>query len=153
MITSTLTRARPAVRRGVLHDTTLLITGCNTGIGRELARQSLTRGARLVFTCRSEDKVASTTSALRSEFPQGEVAGYRLDMSEGASVDRLTHLIEADGLEIDALILNAGVHVPFVHHVTVWDQRGNSAARHHILESCARALAIVFDGVSCVATS
>lgn len=101
-----------------LHDTALFVTGCNTGIGREVARRALDSGARLLFTCRTEEKVATTTAELRSEFPTGDVRGYRLELTEQSSVDALADRLEREGVTVDALILNAGVHVPFSRRST-----------------------------------
>lgn len=92
---------------------TVLITGCNTGIGLELARHCLSLDATLHFTCRSSDKVITTTRRLRADFPRARVEGHVLDLARDSDIQRLADELDDRGLPIDTLILNAGVHVPF----------------------------------------
>jgi L-gulonolactone oxidase len=118
---TTATLAPPLARptQDAQRTPTVLITGCNTGIGKELALQTLASSARLLFTCRTAEKVAATAADLCAAFPQAEVCGYRLDLSDQQSVDELCDRLQRERVEIDSLILNAGVHVPFAHRMTV----------------------------------
>ena len=102
-----------------LYGTEVLITGCNSGLGRELARGALNDGARLRFTCRSEEKVRDTERVLGDEFPEATIRGYCLDLGEFARVEAFCTELSLDSVQIEHLILNAGIHLPFKHLMTV----------------------------------
>lgn len=102
----------------VLRDASVLITGCNSGLGHAMARHVLRAGARLIFTCRTRAKVSETADQLRMEFPRAWIEGYRVDLAELAGVDRFCHGLRRVGTPVDYLILNAGIHVPFSKCVT-----------------------------------
>lgn len=72
---------------------TILITGANRGIGRELARQSIARGDRVSGTARSPSTAA----------PLEGLTLLQADVTDPASLAVL-----ADGPPIDVLICNAG---------------------------------------------
>ena len=78
--------------------TTSLITGCNRGIGLELARQLAARGDTVIGVCRN----ASTAL---------ENLGVRviedIDVADGGDVERLRQALA--GEPIDILINNAGI--------------------------------------------
>ncbi len=77
---------------------TIVITGCNRGIGLELARQYTERGDTVVGVCRAPGE-------------ELEALGIRIidgiDVADGASVDKLA--AELAGDRIDVLINNAGI--------------------------------------------
>ncbi len=80
-----------------------LITGCSTGIGREIASAVLARGHRAAVTARDPDSVADLVEA-----HPGRALSLRLDVTDreqiAAAVDRTE---EAFGT-IDVLVNNAG---------------------------------------------
>jgi NAD(P)-dependent dehydrogenase (short-subunit alcohol dehydrogenase family) len=80
---------------------TYVITGCNRGLGLELARQLSARGERVVATARDIDD-AGELRAL-------DVDVHALDVTDPSSVEGLAGAI--DGEPIDVLINNAGVGV------------------------------------------
>ncbi|KAA2235209.1 SDR family oxidoreductase [Salinarimonas soli] len=87
---------------------TVLITGCDTGLGVEFARQYAADGWRVIATCRSPDN-ADATQAI-----EGAVEIRRLDVSDHAAVEGLAR--DLDGTAIDVLVSNAGIarpHPPF----------------------------------------
>jgi NAD(P)-dependent dehydrogenase (short-subunit alcohol dehydrogenase family) len=77
---------------------TVLITGCNRGIGLQLASQLRERGATVIGVCR-------TASEELSGLGIRVITG--IDVSEGASVEALATAL--DGETIDVLINNAGI--------------------------------------------
>lgn len=79
---------------------TVLITGCSTGIGRALAQEFQQRGHRVYATARNLESLTE----LRA---QGmEIA--QLDVTDPASMQRLTRRLEAENVVVDVLINNAG---------------------------------------------
>ena len=63
-----------------------IVTGANSGIGRETARERARQGATVVLACRSE---ASATTAIRdilAELPQARLEFMRLDLADLAQV-------------------------------------------------------------------
>jgi NAD(P)-dependent dehydrogenase (short-subunit alcohol dehydrogenase family) len=78
--------------------TTTLITGCNRGIGLELARQLHDRGDTVIGVCRN---ASSELAALGIRLIDG------VDVSDGPSVQRLHSALGDE--PIDVLINNAGI--------------------------------------------
>jgi NAD(P)-dependent dehydrogenase (short-subunit alcohol dehydrogenase family) len=87
---------------------TVLITGCDTGLGVEFARQYAADGWRVIATCLDPDKAAATRAI------KGDISVRRLDVSDHTSVEALAE--ELSGEAIDILLSNAGIsrpHPPF----------------------------------------
>lgn len=81
-----------------------LITGCDTGLGVEFARQYAADGYRVLATC-LDPSSADETRAIR-----GDVEVLRLDVADHAAMERLAR--ELDGQAIDILVSNAGIGRP-----------------------------------------
>lgn len=77
---------------------TSLITGCNRGIGLELARQLHARGEKVIAVCRNASEELTTLGVLVID---------GIDVSEEASVQKLTQTLGDE--PIDVLINNAGI--------------------------------------------
>ncbi len=88
--------------------TTVLITGCDTGLGVEFARQYAADGCRVIATCLDP----ATADAARAI--DGDVRVQKLDVSDLAAVDALAGALRNE--PIDILVSNAGIgrpHPPF----------------------------------------
>jgi WW domain-containing oxidoreductase len=83
---------------------TILVTGCNSGIGGEACRVLALRGALVLGTARTKEKAAAACAA----FP-GKAIGYACELSDPASVRACIARIKADGHRLDAIICNAGI--------------------------------------------
>jgi len=81
-----------------------LVTGCNSGLGRETVRVLAMRGARVIGAARSEEK-AST--ALREEGAEG--TGVACDLSEPSSVRACVERVAGLDHRLDGIIANAGI--------------------------------------------
>lgn len=77
---------------------TILVTGCNRGIGLELVRQLQQRGDTLIAVCRSPSEDLAATGARIID---------GIDVTDGESIARLQNAL-AD-TSIDVLINNAGI--------------------------------------------
>jgi NAD(P)-dependent dehydrogenase (short-subunit alcohol dehydrogenase family) len=84
---------------------TVLITGANSGIGLEFAKQYAARGWTVIATHRRAD-VPPTLAELQSEFPRVRIE--TLDVTSQNEARELAARLE--GVPIDVLINNAGVY-------------------------------------------
>jgi len=80
-----------------------LITGCSSGIGRELARAALEAGHRVVLTARDPSRLADLAAAHK-----GRALALGLDVTDAAQVSRAAHEAERRFGRIDVLVNNAG---------------------------------------------
>ncbi|HWO10199.1 MAG TPA: SDR family NAD(P)-dependent oxidoreductase [Polyangiaceae bacterium] len=93
------------VTRGLdLSGKTYLLTGCNSGLGRETLRVLASRGARVVATARSLDKAREACSTV-----SGDSRALACDLSEPTSVRACAAELTRDGTPLDAIICNAGI--------------------------------------------
>lgn len=87
-----------------------LITGPTSGIGREIARQLCEQGANLVLACRDTDAGARLAEELLGSRPGASIAVRQVDVSSGESIRALANRLRREGLALDVLVNNAGVH-------------------------------------------
>lgn len=87
----------------------VLVTGANRGLGLEFARQLLSRGERVVATCRQPGRAIELTR-LAGEFP-GHLTVLPLNLPDPRSISALAREIEALDLQIGLLINNAGLTI------------------------------------------
>lgn len=87
-----------------LHGKTILITGCNSGLGLETMRVLAGRGAHMIGAARTLEKARETASETG-----GEVTPMACELSDLESVAACADEIDALGRPIDALICNAGI--------------------------------------------
>ncbi|VDN03592.1 unnamed protein product [Thelazia callipaeda] len=93
-----------------LRNRTVLITGASSGLGRELAFCFYRRGAKLILTARSIDKLKGLCQELKSlpGVDNGNEPVYKyLDVSEPNGVVELVSV--ANNNKIDVLVNNAGL--------------------------------------------
>lgn len=89
---------------------TAIVTGGNTGLGYEAARQLLGLNlSRLILAVRSLNKGEAAASKLRLEHPKAHVDVWHLDMASYESIQAFAKRVEADAARVDIVILNAGV--------------------------------------------
>jgi NAD(P)-dependent dehydrogenase (short-subunit alcohol dehydrogenase family) len=92
-----------------LEDKTFLVTGANTGIGKETARGLARRGGRVVFLCRSRQKTEPVIDEIRAETKNDALRFVELDLEDLASVRRAADELLGSEPRIDVLINNAGL--------------------------------------------
>ncbi|RNA18858.1 retinol dehydrogenase 13-like [Brachionus plicatilis] len=88
---------------------TVVITGANTGIGKETALEMARRGARVILACRDTAKAKSAAKQIRNLSGNGNVAVEELDLASLDSVEQFSKKIIAQEERIDILINNAGI--------------------------------------------
>lgn len=94
---------------GDLQGRTFLITGANTGIGRETARALAARGARLHLACRSEAAGRQTIEEIAAQTGNREIEPLSLDLGDLDSVRRCAEAFLSTGEPLNVLINNAGL--------------------------------------------
>lgn len=97
---------------GDLSGRVAVITGANSGIGFEAARELAIHGAHVVLACRNEKKGQDALARIEGERPTGVVELMALDLSSLASVERFASAYAETHDRLDMLINNAGVMVP-----------------------------------------
>ncbi|XP_053175140.1 retinol dehydrogenase 12-like [Scomber japonicus] len=88
---------------------TVLITGGNTGIGKETAVDLAKRGARVILACRDMDRANKAAEEVRKKSQNDNVIVKKLDLASLQSVRQLAKDILASEERLDVLINNAGV--------------------------------------------
>ena len=86
---------------------TVLVTGASSGIGEAFARNLADRGANLILTARSEDKLHQLAMEL-SEKHRIQVHVFSGDLSQPDTPQRLWDEVQSASLSVDVLINNAG---------------------------------------------
>ena len=87
----------------------VVITGANSGIGREAARTLAGAGATVVMTGRDPARLAAAVSDVRVTTRNDDVHPVELDLSSLASVQDAAKRILHDWDRLDVLVNNAGV--------------------------------------------
>ena len=86
---------------------TICITGANSGLGLEAARNLVGAGAHVIMACRNAEKAEAAAQSLRSG--KGSVEVRQLDLASLASIRQFSAQLLADGIELDGLMNNAGL--------------------------------------------
>ena len=87
-----------------LEGKTMLVTGCNSGLGQETLRVLALRGARVIGTARTFGKAHQACEAVG-----GQTVALACDLSDPASVHACIAAVMAVGIQLDAIICNAGI--------------------------------------------
>jgi NAD(P)-dependent dehydrogenase (short-subunit alcohol dehydrogenase family) len=89
-----------------------VITGANSGTGKEAAKRLAGAGARVVMAVRSMEKGEQAKAEILAEHPTAQLEVRRIDLADLASVERFARQMLDDGVPVDLLINNAGVMAP-----------------------------------------
>ena len=90
----------------------ILITGANSGIGFEAARELAARGAEVIMACRSQEKGKAALEAIQAAVPDANLTLMSLDLASLDSVSRFAEEFRSRYDRLDVLINNAGVMAP-----------------------------------------
>ena len=88
---------------------TALVTGANSGLGFEISRVLVKKGARLLFAVRDPERGAAALARLMAETPGAEVVPLALDLADLKSIRSMAETVASGQNRLDLLFNNAGV--------------------------------------------
>ena len=96
---------------------TCLVTGANTGIGKETARELAARGAQVIMVCRNREKGEAALGEIVETTHNENVVLLLADLASLEQVRSLGAQVNRDYHRLDVLINNAGLQL-WDRHVT-----------------------------------
>lgn len=88
---------------------TVIVTGANTGIGKEAAKELARRGGRIILACRDLKKAEEARVEIVAETGNENIIVKHLDLASMTSIHAFAKDINSTEPRIDILINNAGV--------------------------------------------
>lgn len=88
---------------------TAIVTGSNTGIGKETALDFAKRGARVILACRDARRANEAADEIRAKSGNGNVVVELVDLSSLDSVRQFAARINNNEERVDILVNNAGL--------------------------------------------
>jgi retinol dehydrogenase-12 len=85
-----------------------VVTGGNSGIGKETAVELAHMGAHVIIAARNPTKAAAAIQEIKQRVPDGMVAHLPLDLASFASVHAFADTFKARFDQLDVLVNNAG---------------------------------------------
>lgn len=101
-----------------------LVTGASAGIGAAFARALAARGHDLVLTARRVDRLEALATELRDKYGR-QVTVIAADLADPAAPRQLCDALQANGLQVDWLINNAGYGVPGTFDAVPWQKQAD----------------------------
>jgi NAD(P)-dependent dehydrogenase (short-subunit alcohol dehydrogenase family) len=89
-----------------------VVTGSNSGTGKETAKRLAAAGARVIMAVRTPAKGEAARAEILAEHPAAQLEVRRVDLADLASVEEFATGLIADESSLDLLINNAGVMMP-----------------------------------------
>src|SRR5579859_6833425 len=90
----------------------IVITGANSGTGKEAARRLAAAGARVVMAVRAVAKGEQARDEILARQPGAQLEVRRVDLADLATVKEFADGLIADATPVDVLVNNAGVMAP-----------------------------------------
>ena len=87
-----------------------MVTGSNTGIGKEIARGIARTGARVVLACRDEEKGHAALDEIAEETDNHQLDVMTVDLSCRASIRQLARDFHERHSRLHILVNNAGIY-------------------------------------------
>ncbi|XP_015791662.1 retinol dehydrogenase 11-like [Tetranychus urticae] len=89
---------------------TIVVTGCNRGIGRSTVVDLARRGASVIMACRNVEAASKVADDVKKETGNENITIVQLDLSSFASIKKAVEEINGQHEKIDVLINNAGIY-------------------------------------------
>ena len=88
----------------------VLITGGNSGIGKEMARALAAQGDRVIIASRDVSKSQAAADEIKSVNGDAQIEAMALELSDFAAIDNFAEQLLERMPVIDVLILNSGLY-------------------------------------------
>ncbi|KAK0080357.1 hypothetical protein PV326_008228, partial [Microctonus aethiopoides] len=92
-----------------LNNKVFIVTGANTGIGKEISRDLAKREAKVIMACRDLHKCETTRKEIVLETKNKYIYCRKCDLASQSSIREFAKLFKAEHNRLDVLINNAGV--------------------------------------------
>ncbi|XP_077985181.1 retinol dehydrogenase 11-like [Glandiceps talaboti] len=86
-----------------------IITGANTGIGFDAAKQMAEKGCDVILACRSQERGKEAEKRIKESNPDVKVEFMKLDLSSLASIRQFVDDFHSTGKPLHVLCNNAGI--------------------------------------------
>jgi NAD(P)-dependent dehydrogenase (short-subunit alcohol dehydrogenase family) len=90
----------------------VVVTGANSGTGKEATRRLAGAGARVVMAVRTLAKGEQARDEILAQHPDAQLEVRRIDLADLGTVRDFADGLNADGIPLDVLVNNAGVMAP-----------------------------------------
>jgi NAD(P)-dependent dehydrogenase (short-subunit alcohol dehydrogenase family) len=91
---------------------TFVVTGANSGTGKEAAKRLAAAGARVIMAVRTQAKGEDARADILRTIPTANIEVRRVDLADLSSVREFAQGLLDDGTALDVLVNNAGVMAP-----------------------------------------
>ena len=98
-----------------------IVTGGNSGIGKETVKELAQRRATVIVACRNLQNARDAISEIRSRVSTGELVPMQLNLASFLSIREFVAEVMRNFPQIHVLINNAGVYVPLKERATTED--------------------------------
>ena len=98
-----------------------IVTGGNSGIGKETVKELAQRKATVIVACRNLQNARDAISEIRSRVSTGELVPMQLNLASFLSIREFVAEVMRNFPQIHVLINNAGVYVPLKERASTED--------------------------------
>ncbi|MFX0052403.1 MAG: oxidoreductase [Candidatus Hermodarchaeota archaeon] len=92
----------------------IIVTGANSGVGFEAAKEFARKGAETILACRNMEKANKAANKIKKEIPKANTVVMHLDLSSLKSVHQFAEEFKAHYSQLNILLNNAGImFVPY----------------------------------------
>ncbi|CAK9803918.1 Retinol dehydrogenase 11 [Anthophora quadrimaculata] len=98
-----------------------IVTGANSGIGKETVKELAKRNATVILACRNLQNARTAISEIRTQISTGKLVPMKLNLASFSSIREFAAEVIQNFAKIHVLINNAGVYVPFKEHALTED--------------------------------
>ncbi|XP_076236628.1 retinol dehydrogenase 11 [Calliopsis andreniformis] len=104
-----------------LNGRVFIVTGANSGIGKETVKELAKRRATVIVACRNLQNARTAISEIRAQVSTGELVPMKLNLASFSSIREFAEEVMKNFPQVHVLINNAGVYVPFKEHALTED--------------------------------
>lgn len=87
----------------------MIVTGANSGLGFETAKELSRKGAKVVMACRNPKKADVAMQKIRDDVPNADLDAMHLDLASQKSVADFADQFKQKYSRLDVLVNNAGI--------------------------------------------